>query len=573
MKMKTIKKTRHLVSALGCGAALTMSCVWADQVPGSQTEDPSRRPPQPMKPAPNHLVTVEAGEPAPAMADSGARIAVSQFRFTGNHSQSSDKLAPLVASYLGKTLTLAELNNAANAIKSHYRANGWFLAQAYIPAQAPANGVVEIAVLEGRIDTLTVNVAEDAPIRADYANRLVSTFLQSGQTITEVGLEGPLLLLRDLPRIDAKSVINPGSVPGTANIVVNLVKDPDVPLINGRLEVDNFGGKVSGATRLGAEVNVNNPFGLGDSLSLRGYAANQSGNTFGRIGYTLPVGARGARVGVNFARLDYVLGNLFEALKPNGVANVFSANVSYPLLRSRNGNLVAQLVVERKDLEDRTTLPFSSDKHTLTSGRFQLSGDMRDSMAGVTVYSASVTGGKLHEEDPFKVAIDELTYQTEGSFVKFLYSLQRLQQFAPGLHGMFSVSGQHTNKNLTAAEKFSIGGDGTVRAYPVGYLVGDQGYTGTAELRWSPAALTIGQLEMAAILFYDFGHIVRNHDNTQVLADNNKSSISGYGVGLNLGYGPRFLVKVSVAWQQQGKDTIAGFNRGPRALAQASYAF
>jgi hemolysin activation/secretion protein len=157
------------------------------------------------------------------MADSGAP-AVSQFRFTGSDSQSSEKLAPLVASYLGKALTLAELDNAANAIKRHYRANGWFLAQAYIPPQTPANGVVEIAVMEGRIDTLTVNVADDAPIGAAYANRLVSAFLQRGQTITEVGLEGPLLLLRDLPRVDAKSVIDPGSAPGTAGIAINLIR-------------------------------------------------------------------------------------------------------------------------------------------------------------------------------------------------------------------------------------------------------------------------------------------------------------------------------------------------------------
>jgi hemolysin activation/secretion protein len=571
--MQAVKKTRYLVSALGCGAALSMSCAWAGQVAGSQTGDPARQPVQPLKAAPDDLVQVAPGAAQPALVDAGTRIAVSQFRFTGNDSQSSDKLAPLVASDLGKTLTLAELNNAANAIKSHYRANGWFLAQAYIPAQTPAGGVVEIAVLEGRIGTLMVNVAEDAPIRAAYAERLVSTFLRSGQTITETGLEGPLLLLRDLPRVDAKSVINPGSVPGTADIVVNLVKDPDVRRINGRIELDNFGGKVSGSTRLGAEVNLNNPYGWGDSLSLRGYLANEGGNTFGRIGYILPVGPRGARLGINIARLDYVLGKLFEALKPNGVANVFAANVSYPLLRSRNNNLVVQLVAERKNLEDRTTLPFWSDKHSLTSGRFQLSGDLRDSMAGLTVYSASVTGGRLHEEDPIKVAIDDLTYQTEGKFRKYLYSLQRLQQFSPSLHGMFSVSGQHANKNLTSAEKFSIGGDGTVRAYPVGYLVGDQGYTATAELRWNPAALTAGQLEMSGTTFYDFGNIIRNHDNSRVLEALNQSSISGYGVGLNLGYGPRFLFKVSVAWQQKGKDAITGFRPGPRALAQASYAF
>jgi hemolysin activation/secretion protein len=424
-------------------------------------------------------------------------------------------------------------------------------------------------------------VAADAPIRAAYAQRMVAAFLQSGQTITETGLEGPLLLLRDVPRVDAKSVINPGRAPGTASIEVNLVRDPDVPVINGRVELDNYGSKVSGTNRLGAEVNLNNPYGLGDSLSLRGYIANASGNTFGRAGYTLPVGAHGARVGVNLARLDYVLGNLFADLKPNGVANVFSANVSYPLLRSRNSNVVAQLLVERKNLEDRTTVPFSSDKHSLSSGRFQLSGDMRDSLAGVTVYSASLSGGKLREDDPLKVALDELTYQTEGRFVKYMYSVQRLQQFLPGLHGMFSVSGQHANKNLTSAEKFSIGGDSTVRAYPVGTLVGDQGYTATAELRWSPAALSFERLELAGTLFYDFGRLTRNHDNSKVQALINKASIAGYGVGLNLGYGQRFLFKVSVAWPRKGLEAVdpvteAIFTEpkpGSRALAQASYAF
>jgi hemolysin activation/secretion protein len=251
------------------------------------------------------------------------------------------------------------------------------------------------------------------------------------------------------------------------------------------------------------------------------------------------------------------------------------------LLRSRNSNVVAQLLLEHKDLEDRTTLPFSSDKHKLTSGRFQLSGDMRDDMAGVTVYSASLTGGRLHQDDPDKVAIDDLTFQTEGNFVKYLYSVQRLQQFMPGLHGMFSVSGQHTNKNLTSAEKFSIGGDSTVRAFPVGALVGDQGYTATAELRWTPAALTFDQLEMAGVLFYDYGRLTRNHDNSQVQALINKASISGYGVGLNLGYGPRFLFKVSVAWPLKGIEAVnpltqAVFTQpkpGARAWAQASFAF
>jgi hemolysin activation/secretion protein len=580
--MRSINRARLLLSAVGCGAALTASCAFADQVPGSQTEEPVRRPAQPSKPAPQDLVRVTPAGPVdaapPVMNDPGVSIAVSQFRFSGNASVPAESLAPLLRSYLGKSLTLAELNDAAGAVRSYYRGRGWFLAQAYIPAQVPTDGVVEIAVLEGRIDKLTINVAPDAPIDAGYANRLAQAFLHSGQTITETGLERPLLLLRDLPRIDAKSVIDPGSVPGTANITVNLVRDPDLRIFSGHVDVDNYGSRATGPTRVGAELSVNNPFGLGDSLSLRGFVANRSGNSFGRAGYTLAVGARGARFGVNVARLDYVLGDAFAFLKPNGIANVLSANIDYPVLRGRNTNLYAQLMVERKNLEDRTAAPFTSDKHTLNSARFQLSGDVRDDYAGVTVYSVSATGGKLHEQDPERVKNDEL--KTEGSFGKALFSVQRLQQLLPGVHAMLSVSGQYANKNLTSAEKFSIGGDSTVRAFPVGALVGDQGYTATAELRWTPAALKFNRIEMAGVMFYDVGRATRNHDNSRELNPVNTSTIGGYGVGFNLGFANSFLFKVALARPAKGLEQFDPASqamitepKSSRAWVLATYAF
>lgn len=580
--MRTIKKARYLVSAMGCGAALTASCAFADQVPGAQTEEPVRRPVQPSKAAPKDLLRVAPADVAPpVMNDPGVSIAVSAFRFSGNASLPDATLAPLLRSYVGKSLTLAELNDAAAAVRRYYRGKGWFLAQAYIPAQVPADGVVEIAVLEGRIDKLTINVAPDAPIGVGYANRMAAAFLHSGQTITETGLERPLLLMRDLPRVDAKSVIDPGSVPGTANITVNLVRDPDLRVFSGHVDFDNYGSEATGTNRLGAELSVNNPFGTGDSLSLRGFKASQNGNSFGRAGYTLPFGARGARFGVNVARLDYVLGNLFAVLKPNGIANVVSANVDYPILRGRNTNLYAQLMVERKKLEDRTEAPFTSDKHTLNSARIQLSGDVRDDFAGVTVYSVSITGGKLHEEDPVRVANDAFGLQTEGSFGKALLSVQRLQQLLPGVHMMLSASGQYANKNLTSAEKFSIGGDSTVRAFPVGALVGDQGYTGTAELRWTPAMLKFKRIEVAGVMFYDIGRVTRNHDNSRDLNPVNTSTIAGYGLGFNLGYGSNFLFKVSVARQAKGLEQFDPVTQsrvtepkgGARTWALVSYAF
>ena len=48
---------------------------------------------------------------------------------------------------------------------AYYRAHGYFVARAYLPAQDITGGEVEIAVLEGRIGTVTVKPV--GPTRLD----------------------------------------------------------------------------------------------------------------------------------------------------------------------------------------------------------------------------------------------------------------------------------------------------------------------------------------------------------------------------------------------------------------------
>src|SRR5690606_14977856 len=50
----------------------------------------------------------------------------------------------------GSQLNLAELRNMAANIARFYHSRGFFLAQAYVPAQDVSSGTVTIAVIEGR---------------------------------------------------------------------------------------------------------------------------------------------------------------------------------------------------------------------------------------------------------------------------------------------------------------------------------------------------------------------------------------------------------------------------------------
>ena len=84
-------------------------------------------------------------------------------RITGAQTQSTERLQALLADAVGKDLDLAGLQALAERITVHYRAQGYAVARAWLPAQEVRDGEVEIAVVEGRLDRLAVNVTGGLP--------------------------------------------------------------------------------------------------------------------------------------------------------------------------------------------------------------------------------------------------------------------------------------------------------------------------------------------------------------------------------------------------------------------------
>jgi hemolysin activation/secretion protein len=133
------------------------------------------------------------------------------------------------------------------------------------------------------------------------------------------------------------------------------------------------------------------------------------------------------------------------------------------------------------------------------------------------------------------------------------------------------VSGQAANKNLSSSEKFSLGGPNAVRAYPVGEGAGDEGILAIAEVRYSPGVrIAGGDLGLAAFFDYGYVHVLKNAPVGGVLNDTNKRSVSGAGVGFNLGSDGNFLLRANLAWRVSNRapasDTVG---RHPRVWIQA----
>lgn len=520
-----------------------------------------------------------AAATAPVPEDAGPpKVAVAGFRFTGNTVIDEATLAPSVARFVGQKLAMEDLEDAARAARQAYLDRGYFLAQAYLPEQDIKDGVVEIAVLEGRLGRVEIQLDEDANVPASLVRGIIEQHLKPGDLVTETSLEKPLLLVRDLPRVTAESTIQQGAEVGTADLVVRVKRNPAVSLLTGTVDLDNHGNRFTGEYRLGLTANFNNPFGLGDYLSVRGFIPDNTDTLFGRVGYVLPVWHYGTKVGLNVARLNYGIGEEFSNLQADGTADVLTAYVVHPLIRTRAANLFLQLAFEDKRLVDRQGNVGLRDERKIRATKFQVSGDARDRWLGLNLGSVTFTLGEMKPVSEGLLATDQSTsgFKTAGSFSKWNFEFQRLQQIVPDINLLMSVAGQFASKNLTSAEKMSLGGPSGVRAYPVGEASGDVGYTGSVELRYTLPGLKLGPGEVMVTAFYDFGQIKFNAKPEDApaaaLLNGNRRTLAGWGVGLNVGRDGEYMLRSNLAWRLDDaptSDLSARAARQPRLWVQA----
>ena len=369
------------------------SSLFAQPVPpgaGSQMQQ-IPAPPTPQKAPPR--VEFNPTSSAVAGASDSARITVNTLRITGAQAYSEAQLLGLTGFQPGSQLSLTELRAMAARIADHYHRNGFFVAQAYLPAQDIKNGVVTIAVIDGRFGKVTLN--NQTNVSNELANGLLGN-LKNGDPVTSGSLETPLLLLSDLPGVNVKSTLTPGASPGSSDLIVDLTPGPRM---SGSIDADNAGNRYTGENRLGATLNFNEPTGHGDVASLR-VMTSGAGLNYARGAYQMQFGK--ASAGIAYSALRYELGEEFASLQANGTAQVASVYGSYPLIRTRNSNLYAGLVLDAKTFQDKVDSTGSVSDKKAQVLTVSLSADQRDSFGGggMTVSSLNWTSGNIDLQTP-----------------------------------------------------------------------------------------------------------------------------------------------------------------------------
>jgi hemolysin activation/secretion protein len=522
-------------SSLTLALLAAVPAAQAQQLPGAGTQlQQLPQQPQPVKPETDLVIEKPA---AAEIEESGVTVPVNTLQIIGQTLFSEAELRS-ASGFAPSSMTFGQLRTLASRIADFYHAKGYLLAQAYLPEQDVASGAITIAVIEGRYGKIDIR---NGAALSDRVPARILRGLTPGDVVTNAPLERRLLLLSDIPGVRTKATLAPGTAVGTSDLIVDVVPGPR---ISGSLEADNAGSRYTGAYRFGGTVNLNNPAGIGDQLSVR-LLASDSGLGYGRISYQIPAG--NATVGVAYAHLRYDLGREFRALDGSGTADIFSVYGSYPLIRSRRANLYALAGFDYKMLNDEIGLVSSTSKRHLAVGTLGLAGDVRDGFAGggSTAFSLAWTTGDLDIRSAPERIADAATARSAGGYNKLQGSVARLQSVAGPLSLYGAVRGQVAFDNLDSSEKMELGGAYGVRAYPEGEAFGDTGYIATAEarLRLNRADDRIGQVEL--IGFVETGEVRYAQD--PWFEGPNHAVRSGFGGGVNW-YAPEgFILKASYA--------------------------
>lgn len=473
------------------------------------------------------LAPLGVSRPMPEDAKA-VRVSVQRVLIEGDSLIPEAELQAQVAELVGQSLTLAELEHAAQRLAAYYRERGWY-ARVYLPEQDVTDGSLRIQVLEGRYDTSYLTVQAGQRANAAKVQRVITQRLVTGAPLTAAALERGLLLANDLPGIEAHGLLQACEEEhGHSDLLLTV---QDTAFVTGDVGLNNHGIRSTGRAQAVGGLALNNLSGQGDQLALRLLASEGVRSAVAR--YSLPLGYDGLRLAAHGSWLAYTLGGSYRPLDAEGQARSAGLTLSYPLLRQSERNLTLSTGYEHRRYRD-DMLGAALRRHDINALNLGLNGDLRDGFGGGGLLwgSAQLTHGRLAMEDiAGDRAQDAAGPRSRDNYTKLALQLGRVQSLGAGWQMQAALSGQTASGNLASSERMTLGGPSQVRAYPVNEADGDQGLLLKLELQ---RELGSG---WQATAFYDTGRI-RQHKRPWAgwaggSSQPNSYSLSGLGLGVN----------------------------------------
>ena len=579
------------------GWCLGLLCVCTAQAQIATPNEPPRTPsvvPRPAELAPSRIdppsqaqlpavpseVPRELGKP-----DDDVRIDIERYVVDDSAPAAlKARLAELTKDFVGKNRGFEDLFNARVEITRFLQSElGYYLGYAYVPEQSFRDGVVRIAVLEGRLDKVVLKWPADKtlPVRREVVQAYLDR-LKEGSILLVRDVERVVFLVNDLRGIKTRFEVQAGSRPGTADIVVT----PEAESIwSGKADADINGSRFLGEYRLGGLVQMSSPLGRGDGLTANALVSTTQGLAFGLLGYTTPVGSDGIKLGASLSAVKYQLDREVFPLDLNGTAVTVTGFGLYPVFRSRNLNLFAVASAEHKTYEDRQSAADSKSRKSVDTLALGATGDFRDALlgGGVNTYDVTLTSGRVNYPEGRPGGLEDAPNFTKLTFgfsrlQDLLFIMPTMQDKRSGkMLAYLSLRGQMAMDNLDTTEQFRLGGAEGVRAFATGEGTGDEGMVLSLEARLLPPESWFGRISNELVLsaFVDTGYVRYRHKQSTTTTKTlpNSGSFTGVGLGVSWVRPSEYALRISLSTPVSGEPRSDPLVRKPRLYLLATKFF
>jgi hemolysin activation/secretion protein len=417
-----------------------------------------------------------------------------------------------------------KLVQMAARITERYRKDGYLLSYATVPPQDVQAGMVRFSVVEGRVGTILINgEGIDRPALEAIAKPLLKDAPLQSSTLERV-----IGLIRDYPGVQITDIALSRT---DAEAGIYALK---ITLKNNRARaftyIDNRGTQSVGRVRIYSSFSLSSVAVAGDEVRADLFAmpGRHFQYLYGRVLTGVPIGRDGMRLTLSASKGNQ---NLRDLVALNGDSTSVTAQLSYPVLRSRALSILGKLSLN--DWSSSATehgLPRLRDRLRVAKIGVEWSTETSTRVQGELSLSQGLGfAGMTRAGDPLASRPG-----AGGRFSKAEFTLQVIRPLSDDFRLQAVMAGQYSDRALLSSEEFALGGNRIGRAFEFNAVTGPRGIGGGLELsyRLGDSKGTIANPWLFA--FADGG---KAFDATGSAPSNRPRSLVSAGVGSRLSIG------------------------------------
>ncbi|MBU7584103.1 MAG: ShlB/FhaC/HecB family hemolysin secretion/activation protein [Nostoc sp. TH1S01] len=497
---------------------------------------PASQPPVQTQPTPTPTPETQPTESSPT-------IKVEKINVTGSTVFPPERFQPIIQPVEKREVTVEELRKVADAITQLYLDQGYITSRAILVDQTINNGVVEIRVIEGRIEKIEVQGTRR--LNPEYVRSRVA--LGAGKPVLTSALEDQLRLLRADPLFsNVEASLRAGSGVGQSILIVRVT---EAQPFNAALTVDNYSPPSIGSERLGVNASYRNLSGLGDEFDAAYYLTTRGGANVFDFNYRLPLNPMNGTLQLRTSFNDTnVVEEPFAAFDISGESQLYEISFRQPLIRTPREEFALSLGFAVQNGQTFTfagPTPFgfgpdeegNSRTRVIKFGQDYVVRDLNGAWALRSLFSFGFDiFDATSNPDPIP----------DGQFFSWLAQAQRVQRLGTDSILVAQAELQLTPNALLPAQQFVVGGGQSVRGYRQNVRAGDNGVRFTVENRLTIQRDASGNSTLQVAPFFDMAYVWNVDDNPNTLQ--RQKFIAGIGLGILFQPLPQLDIKLDYGY-------------------------